>query len=543
MIAHIYSGYLCAVYIVLFIFTSCDHSKSNIRDGAYFGADEKMRQETMLKLARRSLYENDLDRSDSLLHKVDSLKLSKSTLGIYYLTKGFLDYKNGSMDSSFENIETASNLISESGSQEQKAQLDLVWGLVFEGSYLLSEAEKSFYSAWNYYQDHEGSIDAFFTLLGLVRTSHVKEIFMKKAEILLTNEEMEKFRSFFYHSKALCTNDLNQQQKLFQEALKYNNESMNLRNELNLYTSMALNRFESNYSDSAFYYLSKAEKLISLGHIPESKLVHHYIIKAYINLKTDKLKIAEKAIAKAISNAGSFKGLLGEAYRQKYFIQMAYGNYESANKYLLIYINLKKEEFQKRQDYQLALLSIKYELQMKEGEIQRLNLYRYLIVMASFILVLAMTISFIAYKKKVKKLITFLKIKLSTTANRLDELIYKSEGDHDTFSNNSDNSNMHKSHVSNFKNWAEYNSWFSVYYPYFYEKLKKKHPKISPKNIRYCICFFCGLSIYDTSRLLGVSSDGVRKAKKNLQRLFGLKNVQDIQLYLREIERKVIPPS
>ncbi len=494
----------------------------------------------LLKQVRMSLYETDIEKGDSIMGLVDSIGMDEIVLGYYYLTKGFLLHKNGQAKKSANYIEKASNIISQHGTEEEKAELNLIWGLIFEDSYLLSESAKSFFVALNYYQNHTKLSEYFYTLLGLARTSSINENFLINAEKFLLKNSGNRYQTFYYQTKALCVDNLMERQNLFQKALKFNDVNKNTRNELNLYTSLSLNSFMLNRNDSAFYYLKKADDLVRLNAVPSKRLVHYYLIKTYINVEVGNLEAATQAVGHAISNASELHGLLGQAYRQKYFIESSYKNYKIANDYLLKYVTIEKKELQFRQENQLSLLSVLYELQLKESEITRIKLYWLAVSLTSILLFIIIVSIFIIYRKKASALIKELKYRLNITTNRLEEqIVHNVENVKETSKFNVSKYGQKRNNYSK-GDWPGFIAIFRIRYPLFEDKLKKTYPKLSAYDIKYCICIFSGLTNFQIGELLVISSDAVRKAKKKLQLIFNINKPGEVILHLNKFDRNTI---
>jgi DNA-binding CsgD family transcriptional regulator len=88
--------------------------------------------------------------------------------------------------------------------------------------------------------------------------------------------------------------------------------------------------------------------------------------------------------------------------------------------------------------------------------------------------------------------------------------------------------------------WEDFRSDFILRHPFFFDKLRKKHLDLTLIDLRYCACFYCQYTNQQTSILLSVSQDAVKKSKQRLKRKFGLNCIQELSCYLLNLDHETI---
>jgi len=77
---------------------------------------------------------------------------------------------------------------------------------------------------------------------------------------------------------------------------------------------------------------------------------------------------------------------------------------------------------------------------------------------------------------------------------------------------------MLESHIMTDERWLRFKSIFEKLHPGFFSEQRKLYPNISESNLRLLTLNFLGLSNQSISHLLGISLDGVKKAKQRLRK-------------------------
>jgi DNA-binding CsgD family transcriptional regulator len=77
--------------------------------------------------------------------------------------------------------------------------------------------------------------------------------------------------------------------------------------------------------------------------------------------------------------------------------------------------------------------------------------------------------------------------------------------------------------------WKEFELRFTDIHPNFYNNLLRKHPSLTPSELRLCAFLRLNLSIKETALILQLNSKSVERARVRLRRKLGISN-QDISL-------------
>lgn len=355
--------------ILLFLTGSCKNE--TLHEWFYSKLPTQITQkgkENMKLLEKSSLflYENKTSKSDSLLNLVDSLDLTGEGLGFYYLNKGLLNHKRGHIKQSIEFIEKATEIFEEKNSRKGKADADLAIGVAFEDKNLPTEAAKSYFDALGYYENHQQSVKYFFVLMGLARTAPEKDIFLEKAGEYLNKNPGDYNSFYFIKTQAYIEKEIHKKHLLYRKALESCSINSAPREFVNIYSSLALDCRMLGNIDSANLYLQRADQLVETGKIPQTRLLHYRLIKAYIYFYSGKADIAMAELDSAIKYSGGQPAMLREAIFRKAEINASQKNYKSAISDLLVYLQNIKEDFRSKQTNQLALLSIRYQVRQKQ---------------------------------------------------------------------------------------------------------------------------------------------------------------------------------
>ncbi|WP_163411042.1 helix-turn-helix transcriptional regulator [Flavobacterium ajazii] len=85
------------------------------------------------------------------------------------------------------------------------------------------------------------------------------------------------------------------------------------------------------------------------------------------------------------------------------------------------------------------------------------------------------------------------------------------------------------------KLWDDFKIYFEQSNPDFLLTLAKKHPSLSPKDLKYCCYIKMNMSNNDITNLLGINQESVRTHKYRLKKKLTLDKEQDIVSYLRTV--------
>lgn len=77
------------------------------------------------------------------------------------------------------------------------------------------------------------------------------------------------------------------------------------------------------------------------------------------------------------------------------------------------------------------------------------------------------------------------------------------------------------SHLMTEDSWSSFRRSFDEQYPNFYQSLKSDFPELTESNMRYIILAKLGLSVFEISNLLGISTESVKKSRQRLKKKIG----------------------
>lgn len=77
------------------------------------------------------------------------------------------------------------------------------------------------------------------------------------------------------------------------------------------------------------------------------------------------------------------------------------------------------------------------------------------------------------------------------------------------------------SHLMTEDSWNSFRRSFDTQYPNFYQNLKSDFPELTESNMRYIILAKLGLSLFEISNLLGISTESVKKGRQRLKKKIG----------------------
>ncbi|CAD0009094.1 helix-turn-helix transcriptional regulator [Flavobacterium salmonis] len=95
--------------------------------------------------------------------------------------------------------------------------------------------------------------------------------------------------------------------------------------------------------------------------------------------------------------------------------------------------------------------------------------------------------------------------------------------------------NCIKTAANDNKLWDDFKIYFEQSDPEFLLALAKKHPSLSPKDLKYCCYIKMNMSNNDITNLLGINQESVRTHKYRLKKKLTLEKKQDIISYLRSV--------
>lgn len=83
------------------------------------------------------------------------------------------------------------------------------------------------------------------------------------------------------------------------------------------------------------------------------------------------------------------------------------------------------------------------------------------------------------------------------------------------------------------RHWEDFKLYFEKINPQFLKQLSKKHPHLTPKDLKYCCYVKMNMSNEDIRNILGINQESVRTHKYRLKKKMTLSGEQDLQNYLQ----------
>jgi len=95
--------------------------------------------------------------------------------------------------------------------------------------------------------------------------------------------------------------------------------------------------------------------------------------------------------------------------------------------------------------------------------------------------------------------------------------------------------------ASDTKIWDDFKLYFEKTNPNFLLSLSEKHPKLTPKDLKYCCYLKMNMSNDDIRNLLGINQESVRTHKYRLKKKMDLDKDLDLLGYVKSIEIPRVP--
>jgi hypothetical protein len=193
-----------------------------------------------------------------------------------------------------------------------------------------------------------------------------------------------------------------------------------------------------------------------------------------------------------------------------------------------------EEEHGKKERYQLGLLSIQYQLQQKELEIVKIRTLWLLSILVAAFLIFTIIVIFRIRSKRVSRKKNELEQRYKKTTKLLNEQVQEFIKDSHLGAGENGN-NRHKS--SEFgQRLQEFRAIFRIHHPLVREKLITVHPDITLNDQKHCDFVLAEMTVFQTTKALGVSVDAVKKARKKLRAKFKCATTKELHRYLQKID-------
>jgi len=484
--------------------------------------------------ARELIYTNQLEEAEKELSRIDTTDLDQINQGTYYLSSAFLYHELGNRKLALSSMSRASELISATDVEFLKAELSLINGFIFEQLILRSEALKQYFQAYDYFIDSPHTDKLFYTLLGISRTSSKGSEYLKLAEELLDELNSNRFRVLYLNAQAAIHSDVGERNRIMLKSLDYFDEYYALKKQINIYSGIALNYQLLDQIDSSYYYLNAAREIIDSHQLQPERSFHFYLIEAYIQARNQQYEQALETLDFLIDHASDEPGILSLAFLRRSIIMKYQGKFDEAYFDLKKYTRFEQEERAKAEKYQLGLLSIQYQLQQKELQLAKVR-FNWVITIAFAILsFLILWAVFWLSRKRLAKKKKAIELKYEKTHKLLNEQVEESirEEQRKQQTPSSDRKSILDSELK----LQEFGALFRIHHPLFREKMLKVHPELTLNDLKHCDCILAGMTVFQTTKILGVFEGTVKKARKKLRRHFRCGSTKDLFQYLQTID-------
>ncbi len=481
--------------------------------------------------ARELVFLNRLDSAKLQLSQIDTSTFSFREKAEYNLTSGFLCNELGEREAALKNLSAASTSIAELSDDGLNAEYNLINAFIFEELMLRSEAAHSYFQAYDFFKDDKNPDRLFYTLLGIARTSteHGLE-YLNLAEEELKKLKVNRYHVLYLHAMASRLSDARERNNIMLRSLHYFDEQYDIKKQIYIYSGISLNYQLLDQADSALYYLNLADSLIVGNNIIPSRVLHFFIIKAFVEFNNDRDPDALQTLDVLFDHAVGQPGILSQAYLRRSLIMKAKGKYEEAYADLKLHTRQTEEERAAAERYQLGLLSIRYQVQQKEIELTKARYHLLLTIVLAIVSLLVLGWFFRTSSKRALKAKKEMEFKYQKTSRMLDEHVEESIKEAQL--NNGATTTPNNSALK----LQEFGAMFRVHHPLFREKLVKAHPDISVNDQKHCDFILAGMTAFQTTQLLGVSIEAVKKARKKLRLRFGFSSTVELHRYLQGID-------
>ncbi|MEM7297887.1 MAG: hypothetical protein AAF391_06435, partial [Bacteroidota bacterium] len=85
------------------------------------------------------------------------------------------------------------------------------------------------------------------------------------------------------------------------------------------------------------------------------------------------------------------------------------------------------------------------------------------------------------------------------------------------------------------ENWNQFLEHFGAVHSNFFDKLKRKHPELSNKELKHCALIKMNLSVKESADLLSIEANSVKMARYRLKKKLGLGEEDNLNTFLTTI--------
>lgn len=272
--------------------------------------------------------------------------------------------------------------------------------------------------------------------------------------------------------------------------------------------------------------------------------------------------------AEALSDEKQYTSLYMRLYLRKSDLHYAKKEYRKAFYALKKARGLQEAYFKQRMDKQINEMSAKYDLQLKEQQIQqaenenRIQRQQKLLVL-SLLIVLAIVFAITLYNFRLKRKIraqkqalvekenselkTNLKLKeqeLKFKNHELSQALTNMIAYNDTLkaikqaikaNNNAQVLGIIASKQNDNPTWQKFKKTFNELHPQFLSKLSKQFPKLTPNDHRLCSFLLMDMKTNEIATVLNITEAAVSKSRNRLRKKLDLESRADIKTFLQRL--------
>ena len=490
--------------------------------------------------AKALLYENKVDSAEKILNLIDTTLLEEHSLANYHLANSFLFHLTGQKSLASDHLNKCAPYYERYGNDLGKGEWHLINGYTLETALLYTEAAQSYLLGMQYLTREKCPEQYFKCLLGIIRTTNERGDFLKEAETFVETNPTKRNIYLLLSTKSLITSDKRQKLNLLLGALAHYDQDFNARNLVRLYSNLAKIYQALDEMDSARYYITMSELVISKGDIKAQSLAHYYLIRARIEYKNGCTEEALETLSRVFELGADRPGIMAYAYLQRSGIYRTIGNYAAENDDLSKYIKYLKLEFDENKHHQIALLRYTLILQKKELEIMQTRQLMFWSGAGFLLIVISGWLMFKNYQMRVRRKRIELEQMQHLTATRLTEQIELNMSGLKPDNDEVGISPIHNGngHNNTTKKMQDFYAHFNIYYPFFRQKLTSVYPNLSGSDLKYCDCIMAQLTMQQTTDMLSITESAVKKARKKLKIFFKCGSMDELFMKLKRINDK-----
>lgn len=427
--------------------------------------------------------------------------------------------KRSQHDLAMKDLQKAHDIIDEQGSNRDKAETQLIWGVIMQHAELRSEALEKYLEAEKYFKDYPEDPGCFYTSMNLAINSLSGQEYLEKAEEYLREYGTRYNWALYYYG---IKGDKAQWKENLLKSLVHNDEEQNPKMEIWTHINLASLSYDLKQIDSTQHHMMMAQKLVDLGKFATHELAYFYVKKAFLDMAFNDFHLAsaqlDSVLKYPVPTPLKIKALWYKSYTERYI-----GNLYFSDVHLRKAANMDISRLVKHNKYQLGLIKMQYNLKEMEArdEKARANLMRnFVIILLALLLLMTGLFVYILKSRKDKK-----QLHNTLRTTELEKAEYKLK--HDVVAQQVININGTNNH------WEAFLISFNARHPLYIDKLRAQYDWLTPTDISNCICLFEQRNVAETAELLNVTDSAVKKARKRLREKFEVTDTEQLKEILQ----------